>query len=609
MKKVYLRTRGKDGRKSVKVGTRIAGGGAGDIYTMPDLDGHVLKIYKAGADKDLYALKLEAMLAAVPKVVDVGVSENFPFLAWPIGIAENRNGQFLGFAMPEVDFKNTVSLERMLQTRMREASGLPLFYGFRLLAACNLASIVAELHKIGHHLIDLKPVNCRLHPDKMFISILDCDGFSIKGRSGKRFHAAQFSEEYIAPEASNNRPSELGEEQDLFALAVIIFRLLNNGLHPYQGIIPKGEAAKTIQQMINMNYYAYGVNSGSKILPAKQSIHESFPKELRDLFDKAFNGGRRPKASKWRDILQAYTKTGGLIRCKTKPEVHGYFDEALGCGWCALEGLNRRAPAARKPSASASNQRRPPRGRQPKAAAIPLSGHSKIQERNFFIAAVVSALVLFFIHYGSDDGEKSASSDSPPSKVVKEKKVPGEKQRVPIQKTEKVNRKEVTPFRQKGIIKANTNMRKGPSTDFDKIITIPKGTKVQITGRVASSNWYALELRDSSGKHVVRGYVWGRNLAIEPKQTDRKSKSSQSRLPKNTKTKRGLTVILMNKSGFLTVETVLRKGAGLNFNGIVRILKGTEVKVIGRVKNSNWYRVKIKGYVGFVNSNHIALLD
>ena len=551
MKKVYLRTRGKDGRKGAKVGTRIAGGGAGDIYTMPDLDGHVLKIYKAGADKDLYAQKLEAMLAAVPKVVDVGLSENFPFLAWPIGIAENRGGQFLGFAMPEVDFKNTVSLERMLQTRMREASGLPLFYGFRLLAACNLAGIVAELHKIGHHLIDLKPVNCRLHPDKMFISILDCDGFSIKGRSGKRFHAAQFSEEYIAPEASNNRPSELGEEQDLFALAVIIFRLLNNGLHPYQGIIPKGEAAKTIQQMINMNYYAYGANSGSKILPAKQSIHESFPKELRDLFNKAFNGGRRPKASKWRDVLQAYTKTGGLIRCKTKPEVHGYFDEKLGCGWCALEGLNWRATGARKPSASASNQRRPPGRRQPQAAAIPLSGHSKIQERNFFIAAVVSALVLFFIPSGSDDGEKITSSNSPPSKVVKEKSplskvvkektVTGKKKRVPIQKTEKVNRREVT--------------------------------------------------------------------ATVPKRTDTISKFSQSRPPKNTITKPGLTIIQMNRSGFLTVETVLRKGAGLNFDGIVRILKGTEVKVIGRVKNSNWYRVKIKRYVGFVNSNHIALLD
>ena len=29
---------------------------------------------------------------------------------------------------------------------------------------------------------------------------------------------------------------EMGEEQDKFALAVMIFKLLNNGIHPFSGV-------------------------------------------------------------------------------------------------------------------------------------------------------------------------------------------------------------------------------------------------------------------------------------------------------------------------------------------------------------------------------------
>ena len=35
-------------------------------------------------------------------------------------------------------------------------------------------------------------------------------------------------------------PEDMGEEQDKFALAVIIFKLLNNGIHPFSGA-PKNQ--------------------------------------------------------------------------------------------------------------------------------------------------------------------------------------------------------------------------------------------------------------------------------------------------------------------------------------------------------------------------------
>lgn len=62
--------------------------------------------------------------------------------------------------------------------------------------------------------------------------MFDCDGFSIQGEQA-RFPAEFVSEEYIYPEGMAQSCEDMGEEQDKFALAVIIFKLLNNGIHPF----------------------------------------------------------------------------------------------------------------------------------------------------------------------------------------------------------------------------------------------------------------------------------------------------------------------------------------------------------------------------------------
>ena len=58
--RVYLRTLSSSNRKLAKLGERIAGGGAGNIYRLPDRAGEVLKIYKTEKDRGLYAPKLDA---------------------------------------------------------------------------------------------------------------------------------------------------------------------------------------------------------------------------------------------------------------------------------------------------------------------------------------------------------------------------------------------------------------------------------------------------------------------------------------------------------------------------------------------------------------------
>jgi DNA-binding helix-hairpin-helix protein with protein kinase domain len=394
---VYLRRHGRRNRTAVKLGERVAGGGAGDIHLVTGYPDQVIKIYRVPADRRAYHPKIEAMLAAPPRTFSYKhLGQERHQLAWPTSLVETQNGEFLGFAMPQIDFDSSVSLERMLQKRMREISNLNEFYGYRISVAYNLAQSVAELHKQKHHIIDLKPVNCRIYTDGWRLALLDCDGFSI--HSGKqRFPASQFTEEYISPEATGKSPDELGVEQDLFALAVTIFRLLNNGLHPFQAKLTSGENGGTLQEMIEAGHYPYALSGSSTCAPPRQSVHGAFPTEMRKAFDQAFLKTNRPTAAKWRDLLRQFAdpSSGKLIRCEVDPKNHAHFGR--GCGWCDME-VNLATPGAsgqfrNQPIARARNNR----GTPAPAANIVLSQLTPFRTKRMVLVTLLSMVLSLII--------------------------------------------------------------------------------------------------------------------------------------------------------------------------------------------------------------------
>ncbi len=317
---------------NIKLNKLIASGGAGKIYNT-NFKNIVAKIYISEKDKKLYENKVLSMLSKPPKGIDF--TQKLPQLAWPVGAIYKAN-KFQGFLMPEIDFKGTVSLERMLQKKMRKSVNLPEFYGYRISVAYNVAACILKLHNLGYYVIDFKPVNCRLNPKTMNISIIDCDGFSVLDINKKRYPSYQYTPEYIAPEVKNKRPEDLGLQQDNFCLAVIVFRLLNNGLHPFQSKIKSGKNFGTIQDLVNNEAYGYGIKISKQFGPAIQSIHESFPQNIRELFDNAFTKKIRPSARDWVNVLRDYANpsSGKLIKCDILPKEHAHF--GLGCGFCAI---------------------------------------------------------------------------------------------------------------------------------------------------------------------------------------------------------------------------------------------------------------------------------
>jgi uncharacterized membrane protein len=338
--------RGLDGRRStLRLGEVVhRGGGAGRICAVQGDPASVAKLYHDPARSAHYGPKIEAMLRSPPDLpaIEQG-GRRYEQIAWPTAIIEDGSRGFAGFLMPFIDLSRADSLDTLLVKALRKQRGLPENYAFRVYAALNTASMVAELHRRGHHIIDLKPQNMSVYKDSMYVAVVDCDGLSIDG-GGTRFPGHQFTDGYRAPEAvrAGFNPEQLGEEQDRFALAVVLFQLLNNGIHPFQGV-PRSAGAQlgTEQERINGGLYPYGARANERQGPSPSSIHTYMEDTTLALFERAFVRVSRPSAVEWREHLRGLVKQNVLARCRKNPDEHAHFSK--GCGLCTLDKRVRKA--------------------------------------------------------------------------------------------------------------------------------------------------------------------------------------------------------------------------------------------------------------------------
>lgn len=311
------------------------GGAAGKVFEIADKPNKVAKIFHERQKSNTNRLKLEAMVMNnpnIPSVVAHGVE--YVQVAWPEAVLEDDEGYCVGYMMPFINTSEAVSLDHLMQSAVRSKLGLSDKYEYRVMAAYNVALMVASLHRYGHYIIDLKPANVFIYKKTMTVAVFDCDGFSIKGEQA-RFPAEFVSEEYIYPEGMEQACEEMGEEQDKFALAVIIFKLLNNGIHPFSGVVKKNaDSNLSIQERIAGYHYAYGMWSDNYQAPHPYSIHEFLPLSTMKLFDRAFvKGQTRPTALEWQTELDYLLKN--IKHCKKNPN-HAYFTNK-GCGLCVAE--------------------------------------------------------------------------------------------------------------------------------------------------------------------------------------------------------------------------------------------------------------------------------
>ncbi|NHQ92431.1 energy transducer TonB [Janthinobacterium lividum] len=327
--------------RSLVLGKLVKSGGAGSVYLLPGAPAQVAKLYHPHLDRAANRRKLEAMLELSPELPDqLENGKRYVQIAWPQSAVFDGQGGFAGFVMPLLDMAQTAELEQIMQERQARAAGLPTGLGPKLTLAANLAAVLDALHQQQHYVVDLKPVNLRFYRDSLYIAMLDCDGFSIQGHA-ERFPAEQFTADYLAPEFQRKgMPAGTEMAQDRFALAVVIFQLLNFGIHPYSGRPNSAQVATDIPGRIRDGCYAYGLKRHKQLAPNVTSGHALMPPELRAMFDRAFSPSpkpQRPSAADWAQLLRGYAQRSGgkLVVCSTNPE-HQHF-AGLGCAACARD--------------------------------------------------------------------------------------------------------------------------------------------------------------------------------------------------------------------------------------------------------------------------------
>ena len=296
-------------------------GGAGEIFFIDGRPGFVAKIYHAAttqAHLDKYRRKIEWMIAHRPALPPVPETyQDIVQLAWPEALVL-RESRFAGFAMRKIDFHRTLELDYLLNRRQATEEGFDADYGKLVTVSFNLASIINCLHDERIAIVDLKPMNVKVYKEELFVSILDCDGFHIAA-GDYRSDAPQVTPEYLAPEFQGAAVAQ-PETQDSFALATIIFRLMNYGIHPYSGVAsgPDGHPAE-LAGRIQQRLYPYGKLAHRSVRQVPASVHEALPDDLRDLFDRAFtsSGPGRPSPHEWVATLAGYatSESGRMSPC------------------------------------------------------------------------------------------------------------------------------------------------------------------------------------------------------------------------------------------------------------------------------------------------------
>jgi DNA-binding helix-hairpin-helix protein with protein kinase domain len=318
-------------------------GGAGEVFTIEDKPAYVAKIYHStfrDAQLAQYARKIQWMIRNKPDLPPIPAEyEGIVQLAWPVAQVM-KDSRFSGFVMEKIDFDRTMELDYLLTRRQAAGEGFEVDFGKLVTICYNLASLIDCLHGKRIAVVDLKPINLKVYKSELYVSILDCDGFHIYSDDFVS-EAPQVTPEYLAPEFHDKAVTH-PQAQDWFALATIIFRLLNYGIHPFAGIAAGRRPYPTeLSGRIKLGLYPYGRTPSPEVRGAPASVHESLPDSIRELFDRSFAGGTRIRASalEWATLLGGFANrsAGNMSRCR-----NGHLQFAgKSCPTCLREGILR----------------------------------------------------------------------------------------------------------------------------------------------------------------------------------------------------------------------------------------------------------------------------
>ena len=346
-------------RKAYILDQFIKKGGEGQVYGIKGYPESVVKLYTSKKFKPTKYIsdprthlkeKIETMLDNPVQTHLNGLL----VITWPTDILFDSSGQFAGYVMPRVHAKK--SLKSAIDSGLQKQMFPNFTWKTAIAISYNLAQAVDLIHSKGYVIGDMNELNFLLD-QKGHITVIDTDSFNItNARTGKTYKCTVGRDELMPPELQGkdrSRPNTVfTKESDNFGLAIHIFSLLMNSVHPFGSVSSRNgnstPSTSNGQEMHNiMNgicpYVTGGTGKPSKLAPDVKML----PLEIRNLFDRTFKytateaamkstAQKRAKASEWIVALDH------LLHAQfSRHSSHVYLTSYGSCPWCELEKRNK----------------------------------------------------------------------------------------------------------------------------------------------------------------------------------------------------------------------------------------------------------------------------
>ncbi|MET1414397.1 hypothetical protein ABVF61_19155 [Roseibium sp. HPY-6] len=423
-----------------QVGTKGGEGAAFQIIGDPQT---LVKIYHSGKAADRHE-KVAAMVAS-------GLHSKLSFAAMPQQLVVDDNGQFAGFTMQRVQQAFPI---HQLYNRDNRVQYFPdADYRFMVRAAHNLAQAFMHLHYENLMVGDVNESGI-FYSTGGWVKLIDCDSFQAE-LGNKSYPCLVKVPQYTPAELHGVQLSKIKRtpNHDNFALAVMIFRLLMLGQHPFTAQYKGTGDAPTVGSRIKNFEYVYERNlKGKNYAPPPHALDiNTLPDPIISAFETAFGGqgpNGRPTAADWSAMLQSFDHD--LVGCTINPS-HQYLSIFSTCPLCGLE--NKLSTQFFAPQSAYNHQPRHAQQPQPHpnpgsyATQIPNSqsntGRRGVLARLFgtamagiAVVAVGGYLLLQFDKFSSSETASSSTpqaSTGPKAKTTVESKTTEPKRKTPEQ--------------------------------------------------------------------------------------------------------------------------------------------------------------------------------
>lgn len=362
--------------RTYTIGKYISHGGEGSVYEVTGHSQLVAKIYNpvkfnsanSGNDgRKLLQEKIETMLDNPVQTYD-GSSL---MIAWPKDILIDSSGQFCGYIMPRVYSERSLISAYDIGTRKK---AFPQFtWKSCVTIAYNLAAAVSLVHGSGYVIGDMNEKNF-LVSDRGHITVIDTDSFNVHNKNtGRTYKCTVGLNELMPPELQGRNRSlpdtRFTTESDNFGLAIQIFRLLMNGVHPFDSVsvsrarsVSSYSGGNEIYNITNgiCPYVTGGRGKPGKFAPDMKIL----PAEIRKLFDRVFgynsvNAARksviaaRPSASEWMNALKNLLNQKMTVCSHDSSHV---YPACYGkCPWCQISKNTGFLPSIRTSVTGSTN--------------------------------------------------------------------------------------------------------------------------------------------------------------------------------------------------------------------------------------------------------------